>query len=227
MNYERLEKFEKHRQQLLAEHAGDGVILDIGYANQPNSYLRGSEVIGVDLHEAECPSNYARVVQADALGLPFEENSVDAVVAGELVEHLMNPTQYFLECNRILKPGGKCIFSVPNPYHLPELFKNISFSRRELFTNSHLSATAFRTMVKLLMMTGFEVSEVAGDYLRVPKIHWLIPMNRLPGIAYSNLYVAQKTKNVVLNDFHASLHNIHESEAAAAEIRNTVFSQLR
>ena len=29
MNYERLEKFEKHRQELLAHHAGDGVILDI------------------------------------------------------------------------------------------------------------------------------------------------------------------------------------------------------
>ena len=227
MNYERLEKFEKHRQQLLAKHAGDGVILDIGYANQPNSFLRGREVIGVDLHAAECPANYARVVEADALSLPFEPNSVDAIVAGELVEHLMNPTQYFLECNRILKPGGRCIFSVPNPYHLPELFKNILLSRRELFTNSHLSATAFRTMVKLLMMTGFDVADIEGDYLRVPKVHWLIPMHRVPGIAYSNLYVATKEREVELNDFHSRLHTIHASEAAAAEVRNSAFSLLR
>ena len=51
----------------------------------------------------------AKYVQADAIALPFRDNSVDYIESIDMIEHL--PTQHvakaFSEIARVLKPGGK------------------------------------------------------------------------------------------------------------------------
>lgn len=52
----------------------------------------------------------------DVFNLPFEDNSVDEVIADAFIEHLSFPEEklIFEEIKRVLKPGGKFNFSVPN-----------------------------------------------------------------------------------------------------------------
>ena len=42
----------------------------------------------------------------------------DAVIAGELLEHVRFPDQLVAEAHRILRPGGILLGSVPNVYNL-------------------------------------------------------------------------------------------------------------
>jgi 2-polyprenyl-3-methyl-5-hydroxy-6-metoxy-1,4-benzoquinol methylase len=48
--------------------------------------------------------------------LPFPDRSFDAVVSGEVLEHLADDAAAIREFRRVLKPGGLCVVSVPaNP----------------------------------------------------------------------------------------------------------------
>jgi 2-polyprenyl-3-methyl-5-hydroxy-6-metoxy-1,4-benzoquinol methylase len=56
--------------------------------------------------------NHAGIV-ADAVNLPFSENSFDSIVASEIIEHIVEPQKFVHELMRCLKPGGKLIITTP------------------------------------------------------------------------------------------------------------------
>jgi len=157
------------RQRKIAELA-TGKILDVGYADHPNQYLKG-EVIGLDLIEvgAGVPKNYRRLVVGDAQRVDklFEPRSFDTVVAAELIEHLENPTQFLRGIRRILKDAGKLILSTPNPYHLPTIIVNALFLRPEFTSHKthdpyHINLFPYRNMVTLLEHCDFSVVKIVN-----------------------------------------------------------------
>lgn len=99
-------------------------VLDLGCRSGAltRHFLDGNDVVGLDV-------DAAALAKAEALGitpvkanveepLPFEDASFDAVVAGELFEHLQFPDALVAEICRVLRPGGALVGSVPNAYRI-------------------------------------------------------------------------------------------------------------
>ena len=73
---------------------------------------------GVDVSEHAVARARKRGLNArrisDAAQLPMPDDSFDAVVCIEVLEHLFSPMETMLEIKRVLRPGGVLIATVPN-----------------------------------------------------------------------------------------------------------------
>ena len=85
-------------------------------------FLDGNEVVGLDVDRAALARAAAlgiETVEGDVEEpLPFEDASFDAVVAGELLEHLRFPDALVDEVRRVLRPEGVFVGSVPNAFRI-------------------------------------------------------------------------------------------------------------
>jgi SAM-dependent methyltransferase len=112
------------RERLLLDlfrSAGPGpMVLNVG-AGQ-GSFTRlleddGFEVVSTDVSEtavAVCRQRVRGDVQlADMTDLPFDDASFDAVVAGEVLEHIEEDVRALAEAARVLRAGGVVAVSVP------------------------------------------------------------------------------------------------------------------
>ena len=50
----------------------------------------------------------------DGLWLPFRDNSLDGIIAKDILHHLPDPIKHFKEVNRTLKEGSKVVYIEPN-----------------------------------------------------------------------------------------------------------------
>lgn len=62
-------------------------------------------------------------VVADAMNLPYEDNSVDEIYAGHLLEHFTLQEDPLKEWHRVLKPGGRITVTVPDVETSLKLYK--------------------------------------------------------------------------------------------------------
>jgi SAM-dependent methyltransferase len=99
-------------------------VLDLGcrYGALTREYVEGNDVVGVDVDRdalAEAAKLGIETHWADAdAPLPFADESFDAVVAGELLEHIRDPSSLVAEARRVLRAGGTFVGSVPNAFRL-------------------------------------------------------------------------------------------------------------
>ena len=99
-------------------------VLDLGcrYGALTRTYAGGNDVVGVDvdreaLAEAAKLGIETRWADVDE-PLPFPDATFDVVVAGELLEHVRDPARLVGEAERLLRPGGTFVASVPNAFRL-------------------------------------------------------------------------------------------------------------
>jgi SAM-dependent methyltransferase len=99
-------------------------VLDVGcrFGALTRSYLDGNDVVGLDVDRIaleEAARLGVETIWADAEeGLPFDDESFDVVVAGELLEHVRDPAALVRDARRVLRPGGTLVGSVPNAFRL-------------------------------------------------------------------------------------------------------------
>ena len=94
-------------------------LLDINGAGNLDTYLSlmpGYKHISYPEYDVQC--------------LPFESGVFDMVIHSDTLEHVPDPTCALKECYRVLRPKGKCIFTIPI------IVNRMSLSRKEL-NNSH------------------------------------------------------------------------------------------
>lgn len=166
-----------------------GRILDIGFAAQPNPYLRG-EVYGLDRDAAPVPTNYKKAIVGDAMDLVSLHERFDTIIAGELIEHLDHPVGFLTACYQTLNPGGRLVLSTPNPYHPPIILLECLMIRRFYYDPEHVGLFLPRFLVRLIEQHGFKNVRTMSGGCQMPGLHFDFPCPR--AISGLMIYVGNK-----------------------------------
>jgi SAM-dependent methyltransferase len=165
--HERPEWFRRHV-------GGPGIrVLDLGCRTGAltRAYLEGNDVVGVDvdreaLSEAAKLGIDTRWADLDA-PLPFEAESFDTIVAGEVFEHIRDPGRLIADVLTVLRPRGRLVGSVPNAYRLKSRLRFLA-GREPEEDPTHLHLFSPRALRALL--AGFEEPQlefVTGRFVRL------------------------------------------------------------
>ena len=101
--------------------------LGCGHLDFTMRYLRPAcrEVVSTDVErlfpvDLRLPDDVSFQLE-DALDLSFDDESFDCAVALEVIEHVSDDDRFVREGLRVLRPGGKLIFTTPNRLRLTAL----------------------------------------------------------------------------------------------------------
>lgn len=79
-------------------------------------------VVGLDIDEGDIKIAKKKLNEAYVLNIEQDDLSklgtFDAIVFADVLEHLMNPSTSLEKVKKLLKPGGKILFSLPNMSHV-------------------------------------------------------------------------------------------------------------
>jgi len=131
--------------------------LDIGCGMKPYAkYFSNAEYIGIDIEESGRPNNMkAPDKYYDGVHIPYESSFFDGVLCTQVLEHVEDLNEFLAECNRILKPGGSFVISVPFLYKEHE--KPYDFRRFTSFgIVSSLSISGFQNLSVTKLISSIE-----------------------------------------------------------------------
>jgi SAM-dependent methyltransferase len=161
----------------------------VGYGSVILAEGGALDVVGVDVAGAVVEAAKAaerpglRFEQADVGSLPYPDDSFDAVVCFEVIEHVEDPEAVLRELARVLAPGGVIAISSPNrdayvpgnPHHhreftpeefaqaLGRLWKNVRLLRQHNWIGSVVLTDADTSAADGEPLDPVEVRKVAGE----------------------------------------------------------------
>jgi SAM-dependent methyltransferase len=94
----------------------NGNLLDFGCGNKPykDLFSNATTYTGVDIEvSGHSHKNEQIDVFYNGKTLPFPNNSFYSIFSSEVVEHVFNIEEILEELHRVLKPGGKLLFTCP------------------------------------------------------------------------------------------------------------------
>jgi len=144
-------------------------------------------------------------IVSDIIAIPEPDNSFDAILCVEVIEHIPDPARVFPEFSRLLKPGGILILTAPfcslthfAPYHY-----STGFSR--FYYEKHLPDH------------GFEITELTenGNYFE----YLAQEVRRLPQIAEKYAGMDQKGfDKLTANHFLQMLDKMSKADKGSNEL---------
>jgi 2-polyprenyl-3-methyl-5-hydroxy-6-metoxy-1,4-benzoquinol methylase len=121
----------------------------------------------------------------DAEEMHFPPNSFDAIIAGDIIEHLRDPRGFLLTCHKMLRPDGKIIITTPNRNDLGNLIRKI-FRREKRFPivwyypdgvqDAHYFELTKRELKGLLSETGFKMIKLRQFYLGIAETKYALKL---------------------------------------------------
>ncbi len=130
-----------------------------------NKNFSGIDMVGlnIDPRQIEVAGKRVRAVNdnkiefitGDACNLPFEDRSIDSLIAVECIFHFPDREKFFSEVSRVLKPGGKFCFSDFVPAKEESQFLSVL---REKIVGKHYGGTSKTMTLKQYN----EVAELYG-----------------------------------------------------------------
>lgn len=139
---------------------------------------RGSSVVGLELdpeaaERARAVCDEVLVGDVETMELPFEPGSFDAVVCGDLIEHLRDPGAYLARVRPLLRPGGRLALTTPNvanwTIRAQLLFGRFRYTERGILDATHTHLFTRSTLVDCVEQAGYRVDGI--DFtVPVPKL---------------------------------------------------------
>ena len=148
---------------LLDIACGQGFFLQAAASRCPALTLHGVDFSEVALAKARQRAPAALLHKAGAERLPFEGESIDYCVNLGSLEHFEEPTAALIEMRRVLKPTGRALIIVPNPYYLGTIWRVLRHGEAE--DQGQTDVTEFRTINAwnaLIATSGLQVADVRG-----------------------------------------------------------------
>jgi len=115
------------------------------------SVLPAKKILRTDLIKSEGIEQ-----EIDASNMPFSDESVDAIVCRELIEHVPNEKTLMSEIERVIKPKGYLFITTPNSYNVPPDGR------------VHIRGYSPQGLITELSLFGFEIIKKRGT---VPNIY--------------------------------------------------------
>ena len=165
---------------------------------------RGFDATGADIDPDAAIALGSDFVKTNLDGaLPWPDQSFDAVISTEGIEHLENHYSFLREINRVLKPGGTLILTTPNITALRSrvrFFGSGFFGRDARPLNEtqrhplhHIGLATFSELRYELHVSGFRLKEVR--YTHVKPISYLYSIY-VPWIWLYTLLAFRKEKDL-------------------------------
>ncbi len=140
---------------------------------------RGYNVYGIDITEKAIKIARTRGIKARQcnvkLGIDFDDQFFDIVIASEIIEHLYD-TDYFLEeIKRVLKRGGYLFLTTPNLASLKNRFRLLfgmypQYSEFRLSRNGagHIRNYTVSALKSQLLEHGFDIIKISSPNIIFP-----------------------------------------------------------
>lgn len=91
-----------------------GRLLDVGCGTKPYEGLCDvEEYIGLEINDEGNRNHSHANIFYDGKIIPFKDKSFDNILSNQVFEHVFNPHQFLREINRVTKPGGLFLMTVP------------------------------------------------------------------------------------------------------------------
>jgi len=133
----------------------------------------------------------ARYICADAERLPIAGQSVDAVFSSLALQWCRNPESFFADIRRIIKPGGRLVFSTFGPETLQEL-KN---AWAEVDSYCHVNEFySEEQLIQFLQGAGFEDLQIIRKNYRPSYASVMDLMKELKSIGAHNVMLGRNRK---------------------------------
>lgn len=139
-------------EQARAQTPPGALVLDAGSGQgRYKAYFDHARYVGVDLAVGDATWDYSGLdAQGDLRELPFPDDSFDAAVCIQTLEHVNDPFQVTSEIGRVLKPGGRYYLSAPMMWHQHQkphdFFRYTSFGFQHLLEQSGMRVLEMRPM---------------------------------------------------------------------------------
>ncbi len=119
------------------------------------------EVVGIDLIDLPDTNQQNPLIDRVYIfdlekdRLPFTDNYFDVIIAGDVLEHLINPWDVLQKLNNILKVGGYVLISLPNIRDMRALYSilfkgSFRYTTQGIFDKTHMRFFCKKDMISLI-----------------------------------------------------------------------------
>jgi 2-polyprenyl-3-methyl-5-hydroxy-6-metoxy-1,4-benzoquinol methylase len=165
-------------------HGGHARLLELALATRPTDVLdagcssgylarplseAGARVVGLELDPdaAELARAWCAEVlvgDVESMALPFEPESFDVVLCGDLIEHLRDPGAALARLRPFLRPSGRLVLTTPNvanwSIRLSLLAGRWRYTDRGILDRTHTHLFTRDTLVETVEGAGYRVVEL-------------------------------------------------------------------
>jgi SAM-dependent methyltransferase len=174
----------------------NGRILDVGCGTKPyEKFFSFTEYVGLEYDTGIDQDKKTADYYYSGDTFPFDDKSFDSAICNQVLEHVFNSGVFLSEINRILKPSGKLLLTVPFVWDEHE--QPYDFARYSSFGLNHIlsekgfkvyhqkkTVPDFRTIIQLANAYFYKITRGIPVLKQIVQILLIFPVT-LAGIIIS------------------------------------------